>query len=466
MRNAAAVLSAALIVSGCSDLSPSYVRPSITTVAVATDESTSPPSSLVDQIASASLREAVGLAVLNNQDVQLALLNLERARLLQGITVGESRPGLGVAGSIGTSKGTPSSTSLSITMAAYEIDLFGRVKNLRKRALQEYLQRDEVARGTRITVESETVQAWIALASDLQRERNARMRLDLLTRLYEKTLMRFRHGAVGRLELAQADTAVQMAKQDALARSVEVQKSTNALELTIGGGLPLGLLPNAHTRIENLFTSRTAVPREIPSELLLARPDILTAEHALQAAYAGVGVARAERLPRISISSSYSTSGSSGQPSRSIWDAAANAAAPLIDHGAAKRRAEVALTDKEIAVAEYRRTVQVAARETGDVLADAEASDEAACTAAATLSAARREMSIEQHRYDAGATPLSDLLRAEQQVSLAEDQSIQADQSRAGSAVALYRVLGGTWAIATPALRDRNNNEFRGSCEN
>lgn len=411
------------------------------------------------------MRAAVSLAVAHNQDIQVAVLNVERARQLQGITRSESLPGFEVNGSSGRSHRTPTSSSISVAMASYEIDLFGRVKNLKQRALHDYLRRDEIARGARITVESETVQAWLALAADMKRERGALMRLQLLTGLYERTLLRFRHGADGQAELARADTAVQAAKQDALARSIQVQKSQNALELTIGGGLSLPSLPEADTPLEDLFKSNARVPREVPSELLLLRPDVLTAEHALQAAYAGVGVARAERLPRLSITSSYSTALDGGHQSRSIWDAAANLAAPLIDHGAARMRAGVATMDQQIATAEYRRTVHAAIRETGDVLADADAADRAVCTAAAVVAAAQRQMTIERRRYEAGASALSDFLRAEQLLSMAEDQKIQASQSRVGGYVALYRVLGGTWAVHTQTVNDHSAITRGDGCE-
>ncbi|MNT58909.1 Antibiotic efflux pump outer membrane protein ArpC precursor [compost metagenome] len=121
--------------------------------------------------------------------------------------------------------------------------------------------------------------------------------------------------------------------------------------------------------------------------------------------------------------------------------------------------------DQQIATAEYRRTVHAAIRETGDVLADADAADRAVCTAAAVVAAAQRQMTIERRRYEAGASALSDFLRAEQLLSMAEDQKIQASQSRVGGYVALYRVLGGTWAVHTQTVNDHSAITRGDGCE-
>ncbi|GEM_PF-4004921 len=400
---------------------------------------------MAEHVANAALRNSISLALANNQDVQIALLNVERARSLLGIAKAGDLPTVDLSGGTTNAEGATPSRSLSLNMAAYEIDLFGRVKNLKRRALHDFLQSEEASRSAQLLLQTETAQTWIVLAADLQLQRNGKHQLDLLIQLYEKVLDRYRSGAAGELELRQADSAAQQARLQMTTLDTQVQKSLNALELLVGSGLTTALLPTADTHLDQLFTSGAEPPSSVPSERLLARPDVLAAEHALQATYAGVGVARAERFPRLSITAAYSTSAAGGTPSTSLWNAASNVVLPLLDHGAGRNRVKAAQVDLQIATASYQRTVQVAVRETADALAEAAQAKSSVQTAATVVASTQRQVEIERNRYSAGKSRLSDLLQAQRQLSGDLDAQTQATLKRATAAVSLYRALGGAW---------------------
>lgn len=396
-------------------------------------------------VSNAALRDSISLALSNNQDVQISLLNVERARSLLGIANAGALPTVDLSGGTTHAQGTTSSRSLSLNMAAYEIDLFGRVKNLKRRALHDFLQSEEASRSAQLLLQTETAQAWIVLAADLQLQRNGKRQLELLIQLYEKVLGRYRSGAAGELELRQADSAAQQARLQMATLDTQVQKSLNALELLVGSGLTTALLPTADTRLDQLFAADAEPPGSIPSERLLARPDVLAAEQALQATYAGVGVARAERFPRLSITAAYSTSATGGTPSTSLWNAASNITLPMLDQGAGRNRVKAAQVDLQIATASYRRTIQVAVRETADALADAAQARSSMRTAAAVVASTERQVEIEGNRYAVGKSRLSDLLQAQRQLGVDLDAQTQANVKRAAAAVGLYRALGGAW---------------------
>ncbi|WP_120010918.1 efflux transporter outer membrane subunit, partial [Teichococcus vastitatis] len=189
------------------------------------------------------------------------------------------------------------------------------------------------------------------------------------------------------------------------------------------------------------------LPVQLPSELVRQRPDILSAEAALQAANAQIGIAAANMLPRLTLTASYGTAQTAGidafTPQGLIWSIAAGLTQPLFQGGRLARQRDAAIAARDAAAARYRGTVLGAFKNVADALRaielDAEAlraQNEAAHVAAQSLEIARQQQRL-------GAATTLEVLTAQQANARSRIALIQARAARFSDTVALYTALGG-----------------------
>jgi NodT family efflux transporter outer membrane factor (OMF) lipoprotein len=191
------------------------------------------------------------------------------------------------------------------------------------------------------------------------------------------------------------------------------------------------------------------LPLRVPSELVRRRPDIRASEALLHKASANVGVATADRYPKLVISGSFSSSQLSLSDvlgnGINIWSIGANLLQPLFRGGELQSRKRAAEAAYDQAAAGYRQSVLLGLQNVADVLRALEA--DAGAYAARTERAARADdvFRITLARYDAGAVSRLAVLDADRNRLQAEIDRIQADASRYADAVALFQAMGGGW---------------------
>lgn len=288
------------------------------------------------------LQEIVGMALKNNRDLRVTALNVERARALYRVQRAELLPKVdanvsGIKERVAADvSGTGRSTtveqySASADVSSWEIDFFGRLRSLNKRALEEYFATEEARRSAQILLVSEVANAYLTLGADRENLQLARSTLEAQQASYYLIRRRHEAGLAPELDLWQAQTRVDAARVDAAKFTELAAQDENALNLLVGSPVPGHLLPEALRAV----TSLPDVSPGISSEVLLSRPDILQAEHTLNAANANIGAARAAFFPRISLTSAIGSasgdlsglfsSGSSG------WNYAPQIVMPLFD---------------------------------------------------------------------------------------------------------------------------------------
>jgi multidrug efflux system outer membrane protein len=178
------------------------------------------------------------------------------------------------------------------------------VRNLTKAAQEQYLASEEGRRATRVTLIGEIAAAWLTLASDRDQLATSERTLKTYAQTLDLTKAQFRIGTASALEMQQAETSYQSARNDIAVLQTEVAQDLNALQLLTGAPVPEALQPQG---LGAQTPTLDALPGNLPSDVLLRRPDVLQAEHQLIAQNANIGAARAAFFPTISLTATIGT---------------------------------------------------------------------------------------------------------------------------------------------------------------
>ena len=481
----AATLSAialAVWLSGCANLAPTYSRPEAPvpsawqagTAAVApaasapattTDGSAAPTVALQaqtdwrDVITDERLRGTIDLALNNSRSLRLAVLAIEQAKATYQIQDAATLPTVNATASSTTSHVpaqasstgatyTSHSYSVGLGVSSYEVDLFGRIHNLKDSALEAYLQTEAAQRSTRLTLIAEVANAWLSLSADQAQLALAQDTLASQEATYKLGQQRAALGADSALTLAQTQTSVESARRDVAAYEAQVQQDVHALNLLVGATVPDALLPDAG--LDGNTAAVLTVSADVPSTLLQRRPDVVAAEHALKASYADIGAARAAMFPSISLTASAGTSSTSLNNlfKGGAWSFAPSVSLPIFDGGANRatvRKAEVA---RDIQVATYEQTIQTAFSEVADALSVRATLARRVAAQQALVDAWQRSYDLSQARYKMGADDYLTVLDAQRSLYSARQTLITLQQTDLANRITLFKVMGGGWAQA------------------
>ena len=408
-----------------------------------------------DVLVDPRLERVVAQALENNRDLRVAMLNVERARAQYRIQRADRVPALGVNGTMERTGGdapVSETYSASLGLASFELDLFGRVRNLSEAALQQYFAQEENRRAAQISLISTVTGAWLTLAAD---ESLLAIAGDTLTAQEESLrLTERRHalGAVSGLVLAQARTQVESARADQARYRGQVAQDRHALDLLAGAPVAAEDLPVA---FEDGLVAMTAAPEGLPSDILLRRPDIQAAEHALRSANANIGAARAAFFPSISLtgaagSMSGDFSGLFDSGTR-FWRFVPQINLPIFQGGALRANLGMAKANRDIALANYEKAIQTGFREVADAISLSQTLAEQRGAAERLLAATMQAERLSKARYDAGYDSYLTLLDAQRARYAAQQALVGVRLAEQANRIALYSAVGGGWeAEATP----------------
>jgi outer membrane protein, multidrug efflux system len=400
------------------------------------------------------LQGLVEAALENNRDLRTAALRIEEARAQYGIVAADTLQNVGgaVTGSRGRTSSATSPTGTSIvgssyqvglTLAAFELDFFGRVRSLNEAALAQYLATEEARNAAQISLVAEVAKAYLTERALAEQEDLARRTLTSRESAYKFAQQRFDVGASSALDLRQNEILVQTARASLATLVRQRAQASNALTLLVGR--PLSGLPEGAP-----FASQQLVaelPAGLPSDLLARRPDIRASELRLKASNANIGAARAAFFPRISLTAGLgSASGElSGlfEAGTRTWSFVPQLVLPIFDAGRNRANLNLAETRNNIAVVDYEKTIQVAFREVSDALVARSAIDEQIDAQNRVAEAQRERLRLADLRYQNGVASSLDLLDAQRELFSAEQLLVQARLLRLTNAIDLYRALGG-----------------------
>jgi multidrug efflux system outer membrane protein len=331
-----------------------------------------------------------------------------------------------------------------VGVSAFELDLFGRVRNLSRAAQEQYFATEEAQRSTRISLIAEIATAWLTMASDQEQLRLSRETLNAFKETLRLTSEQFRIGIGSELEVRQADTNYQGAMSDIAALEASVALDQNALNLLVGTTVPQEQLP---TGLSAEPATRDALPGAVASDVLLRRPDVLQAEHLLIAENANIGAARAAFFPTISLTGALGTLslGLSGlfKDGSYTYTASPSATLPLFDFGRRTGNLQYAKASQQAAVATYEKAIQTAFREVADALAQRGKIGDQVRAQSARAQSAQVAAKLSDARFRSGVDSFLTSLDAQRTAYAAEQQLVTIRMTQAGNLVELYRSLGG-----------------------
>ncbi|MDI6007887.1 multidrug transporter [Pseudomonas sp. MDMC224] len=455
-----ALLTLAIALGGCS-LAPHYERPE---APVADDWQVADANGTRAQaldwqtfIVDADLRRAVDTALNNNRSLRQALLDIEAARAQYRIQRADRLPSLN-ANASGNRQRLPADQSqtgrsevtsvyqVGLGLAEYEVDLFGRVRNLSESALETYLATEEATRATQISLIAEVIQAYLTRDGALRRKALVEQTLDSRLASLELVSRRREVGAATALDYQEAVGLAEQAKAERESTERQLRQADNALALLLGTPDAGQFLPS--TPRDELMVLQDIAPGT-SSELIERRPDILASEHRLKARNADIGAARAAFFPRITLTGSVGSSSTelSGlfEGGSRAWSFAPTLSLPIFAGGRNRANLDLAEVRQDAAVADYEDTIQTAFREVADALAATDTLRREETARRALAESSRAAEALAEARYRGG---VDDHLRyLDAQRSSFNDQTtlIQISTDRQLALADLFRALGGGW---------------------
>jgi multidrug efflux system outer membrane protein len=400
------------------------------------------------------LNALISSALEHNRDMRIAVARVEESRALYGIQRSNLLPTVNVGVGQNTSR-TPSDLSptgrdtvirrsdIGVSMLSFEIDFWGRVANLTESAKAAYLATDEAMRAFRLSLIADVADAYLTLKESeelvLLAQSTQGSRFETLRLIGARRDV----GLAGDLDYLQADGAYQAARIELInldKRRVVAQNFLNALVGIQKTDWPSG------ANLNNLGISLD-LEADLPSELLIRRPDILAAEQRLISSNANLGAARAAFFPRISLTALAGTASNSlsglFDSGSGAWNFQSNVVLPIFDFGRTASNVDIAIARKNIAVAEYEKVIQQAFREVADLLATRQKLAEQLIAQESLDQAQRQRLILAEARYNQGVASYLEVLDAQRDSFSAQQEIIRIRRSQLSTAAQLYKALGG-----------------------
>ena len=459
-----AVLATVLLLAGCASMAPDVEVPALPVPAAYPADALTDPAATPGQHAAAldwrehfadlRLQQLIAQALQNNRDLRLAALRVQEARAAYGIQHAERFPVVGVGGDARRAR-VPASLStagramvgsqyqVALGVNAWEIDFWGRVQSLQDAALQSYLASDAARRALTLSLVAQVADGYLRLRELDERLVLARRSIASRAESLRIFTRRVEVGSTSRLDLAQVQTLSTQAR--ALGAQLEQQRAVEAHALAQLVGGPVDLAPAATP----LDDSAVLQPLDagLPSALLADRPDILAAEHRLRAANANIGAARAAFFPRVALTANAGVANAQldalFEGASRAWTFAPSISLPIFDGGARRSALDLAEVRRDLAVADYEKTVQAAFRDVADALSARQWLTEQVRIGAEGLAAQAERARLATLRYDHGAAAFLEVLDAQRDLLAAEQSQVTTRRALLSARIALYAALGG-----------------------
>ncbi len=448
-------------IAGCV-VGPVYKRPDVTLVdqfryQVGLSEATSiadlPWWSIFNDSA---LQSLITEALTNNYDLQVAVSRIEQARALVGVARADFYPQIGYQGIVGREKAfTPLEGSGgnvtfnafgALLNAAWELDVWGRIRHTAEAARASLYAQEDVRRGVMLTLVSAVAASYFSLIEFDRELAIAKESKDTYRQTLDLFTARFRAGRDSKLGVTRAQAAYDSSDANIANLNRAIAQQENALSVL------LGAYPKAINRgiaLTQQVTPQT--PLGLTSDVLKRRPDIRQAEQAMIGANAEVGVAVANFYPTIGLGALFGVQSQDisdmFKTESNIWNIGASIAGPIFQGGRLKStyQAQKAFWDQTIA--QYKQTIIVAFRETSDALIASQTLVDQRTAIQSQVAALREAADIATERYTAGRASYFEVLEAQQQLYPAESALAQTQRDQLLAVVNLYKALGGGWNL-------------------
>jgi len=441
---------------GCS-VGPDYVRPDLK----APDQWTVKYQAAADlantqwwkQFGDPALDSLIETAVRGNLDLKnatakvdqyLGALDTTRSQYFPQVTAGFN-PGA-------THSAGRTTESYQATLnASWEIDLWGKIRRSSEAAQAQIVGSEAGRRGVLMTLVANVAGGYLTLRGlDRQLE---------ITKATEKTYaeslklfqLRFKYGTVSQLEVSQAESQYESARQSIPAYESQIRQQENLLSLLLGripGPIPRGKPLDALTP--------PGIPAGLPSELLERRPDIVQAEQSLIAANAQIGVAKAAFFPKLSLTGALGVASSDISklfvPGAEIWSAGGQLLAPLLNFGQLSGQLKQAEAQQQQALFQYQQSVLTGFKEVEDALVKTTKGREQLEALQRQVVALEEYSRLARLQFEAGTTNYLQVLDADRSLFTGKLNKTQTQYDLLVSLISVYKAMGGGWAVEADKL--------------
>lgn len=450
-----------MMLAGCVSLAPAYDAGDMPVPAempgASADTEAVAPLLWDDVVTSPALKQVIAIALEENRDLRVTAANVRAARANLLVSRSSLWPTVSASasaqsgdtfeeGPTGTTRFVDS-TYGQIGVSAWELDFFGRIRNLNEAALQSYLASEEGERAAKISLAGTVAETWMQLAADHELLKLANRTAESQTESLDLTRELFAAGTASELDVRRASASVAQAQAQAAQYEAAVRRDMNALQLLVGSPLPTGLSAEASL-------SPAPVALNLPvgqsSLVLLDRPDVRAAEARLRASNANIGAARAAYFPSVSLTGGvgvasgslddlFSGDGSSG------WTFTPAIDLPIFDFNRRRGNVEAARAEAEAALATYQGTIQQAFREVADAAAVSGTIDRRLQALEQLAEDTQVTFKLSGERFRSGLDGYLTVLDAQREYYNAQQQLILARLDNNLNSIALYKALG-TWS--------------------
>ena len=454
-------LAVSVALSACKSLAPQYEQPQVSVPETfkydTAKQSAIQAASLgwQDYFADPRLHRLIEIALERNTDLRTAALNAEALRKQYMITRADGLPSVNASGSAARTRTaedlsstgnsyTRNSYSIGLGVTSYELDLFGKARSNQDAALESYFNSAASRDSTHLSLVASVAKAYF-------NERYAEESMALAQRVlksreqtYRLTQLKHQAGVVSAVDLRQQEALIESAKADYAAAVQSKEQASNALAILLNQPIPTDL-PKGLALSKQFKVSK--LPAGLSSDVLLNRPDIRAAEHALKQANANIGAARAAFFPSISLTSTIGMGSTelSGlfRGSNRTWTFAPSINIPIFNWGSLQASLDAAKIRQEIQVVNYEATVQSAFRDVADALVAREQLEQAHTAKQRQSKAYADNLRLVNLRYQHGVSSALDLLDAERSNYSANTTLLASQLSRLENMADLYKALGG-----------------------
>jgi multidrug efflux system outer membrane protein len=457
----------AATVTGCA-VGPDYKRPDVTLPASWQGDTTFHPGTPSDGTVKGNwwdmfhddqLSKLEQQALAQNQSLQLASTRLEQARAQ--LTVAQSallpQANLQTGASRGKTSadrplaeyGVPNQSVVQNNFqlgvgVSYEADLFGQVRRNVEGAKASSEQASADFENTRLVLMADLASDYFNLRELDDEIDVVKKAIGLQLRALEFITARHDNGLASGLDLAQQQALLDSNKtQLELLQNQRVQYE-HAIATMIGVPAPNYKLP-----AQTVPMTPPAVPAGLPSDVLQRRPDVASAERAMAAANANIGVAKSAFFPTIMLQPSIGWDSNKmsnllSAPSL-LWSLGASATQTLFDAGKTSANVKIAEAGYTGAVASYRQSVLVAMQEVSNGIDGLALLDRANNQAIASVNSSQHVLDLANDRYEGGLDTYLDVITAQQTLLTNQRQMVQIQGQQMLTSVYLIKALGGGW---------------------
>lgn len=401
------------------------------------------------------LADLVDQALRQNLDLRRAFARLAAVRALRGVAAGEQWPSLDARASFEDrqeSRNTPFGAFIPRTNihavavdAAWELDLWGRVRRSVEAAERDLDASEADVRGAQVTVAAEVVATYVDLRAAQRRLAIARANLQLQERTLALVESRRNAGLVVERDVAQASTNVESTRARLPALEASSLQAQHRLAVLLGKA-PADL-PLAIAAVGPMPVLPASIAVGVPADLLRRRPDVQAAERRFAAEIARIGIAEAERYPRLSLAG---TLGLAANAADDVFTKGSDILAwgpslrwNLFDGGRLRQRVKALEANAEAAQIAWEQVVLLALEEAENAMMRFVREQSRRGSLARAAAQAARAVDLAQTQYRAGLSDFQAVIDSQRTVASIEDELVGSDAAVAGNLVAIFKALGG-----------------------